>query len=126
LLRILGAADQFVQPSSSCCEGVDCPGGSLDENLAAAEHYMLARLVVCQGAISVTQMRAMVIGYDGLKMVGLGSLIRVTRNPTARASVGAIRWGLRGVDDGDAEHSRCNASVIPPGFNHRMYHVGNA
>ncbi len=101
------------------------PGGSLDENLAAAEHYMFARWSVCEGSVSATQMRAMVLGYDSLKMFGLGPLMQTTSNPTAPASVASLRWGMTGVNDGDAQHSRCNSAVVPPLFNTDAYSYGS-
>ncbi len=102
------------------------PGGSLDENMAAAEHHMFARWMVCAGNVSATQLRAMVVGYDSLKILGLGRLMQTTTNPTAPGSVAAMQWGLNGVNDGDAQHSRCNASVVPPVFNRDAYSYGSS
>ena len=101
------------------------PGGSVDENLAAAEHYMFARWMVCEGTVSVTQMRAMVVGYDTLKILGFGRLMQTTSNPTAPGSTAAMQWGLNGVNDGDAQHTRCNSSVVPPTFNSDAYSYGS-
>src|SRR5882672_8524642 len=67
------------------------PGGSLDEDLAAAEHYMFARYAVCTALVSQSQMEAMAVGYNTVK--GLVRLVpvlerkmRTTANPTAPAS----------------------------------------
>lgn len=105
------------------------PGASADEDLAAAEHYMFARQAVCSGFVSATQMEAMVVGYDTVKGIvqlvpPLERRMRTTPNPTSRASVGSIRWGLNGVRDGQAQHDRCNASAVPPRFNRDAYTYG--
>lgn len=106
------------------------PGGSLDEDLAAAEHYMFARHAVCTGLVSAAQMEAMVVGYDTVKGIvqlfpPLERRMRTTPNPTAPASVQSIRWGLQGVRDGHAQHDRCNPSATPPLFNREAYRYGS-
>ena len=105
------------------------PGRSVDENLAAAEHYMFARAMVCSAAVSPTQMRLMVLGYDVSKMilqiVGADGAMRTTDNPTSRASPAQIAWGLLGVRAGSSDHDRCNASVTPPLINTDAYGYGS-
>ena len=135
--------DALVQFSgeSGCCGAVTAafrylqsqrrlPGGSNDEDLASAEHYMFARHAICTGYVGTAQMEAMVVGYDTVK--GIVQLIpplerrmRTTPNPTARASVASIRWGLQGVRDGQAQHGRCNISATPPLFNREAYAYGS-
>ena len=44
-------------------------GDSLDESLAAAEHYLFARYMVSNAITSGAQMRLLVLGYDGVKAV---------------------------------------------------------
>lgn len=107
------------------------PGGSVDENLAAAEHYMFARHVVCTGQVSTMQMTTMVVGYDTAKAIvrlfpPLERSMRTTENPTAPASAASIRWGLQGISDGQADHDRCNQSAVPPLFNGDIYSYGSS
>ena len=64
----------------ACCGHVDVgfrdlqarrqvPGASLDMDLAAAEHYLFARFMVCRGVVGPTQMRALIVGYDIKKWI---------------------------------------------------------
>jgi hypothetical protein len=97
------------------------PGRSVDENLAAAEHFMFARAMVCSATVSPTQMRLMVLGYDVSKMilqvVGAEGAMQTTANPTSRASTAQIGWGLLGVQRGSEDHDRCNAAAEAPLIN---------
>lgn len=138
--RINGDALARNASAAGCCGPVSAafqelfsrrraPGGSLDENLAAAEHYMYARQSVCSGYVSYTQMSAMVVGYETTKgimrAVGLEKLMRTSPNPTAPASYGAMIWGLNGARDGQSDHDRCNAGVTPPAYNGDAYRYGS-
>jgi len=62
----------------------------------------------------------LVCGYDAVKMVlgvfHLERLMRTTPNPTAPASVDSIRWGLRGVDDGERDRLTYLPGSTPPSF----------
>lgn len=94
------------------------PGASLDLDLAAAEHYMFARFMVCRGAVSVMQMKALVVGYDMKKWIdrarGNPNATATTANPVSPPDSGVVRWGLQGADEGSRDHDRCNPTVNPP------------
>lgn len=76
----------------------DVPGKSLDEDLAAAEHYMYARYAVANGDYSYGEMYCLCVGYDVLKWVGIKW--KTSANPTARASQASISWGIKGAQAG--------------------------
>ena len=40
------------------------PGASVDEDLAAAEHYMFARQMMCSGGVGEAQMEVIILSYD--------------------------------------------------------------
>ena len=92
-------------------------------DLAAAEHYLFAFFMVCKGAVSPLQMRALVVGYDAKKWIdrakGNPNAIATTGNPVSPPNRDVVRWGLTGVSDGSREHDRCNASVRRSGANWR-------
>jgi len=94
------------------------PGRSLDLDLAAAEHYLFARFMVCTGTVSGTQMRILVVGYDAKKWIdrarGKPDSEATTGNPVSPPDSDVVRWGLTGVNEGASDHDRCNASVSPP------------
>jgi hypothetical protein len=94
------------------------PGASLDMDLAAAEHYLFARFMVCTGTVSAMQMRAFVVGYDIKKWIdrvrGNSNAAATTGNPVSPPDRGVVRWGLQGVVDGQTDHDRCNKAVSPP------------
>ena len=94
------------------------PGASLDMDLAAAEHYLFARWMVCTGTVSPTQMKALVVGYDVKKWIdkfrGKPNATAVTTNPVSPPDSGVVRWGLKGATEGTADHDRCNAKMKPP------------
>jgi hypothetical protein len=93
-------------------------GASLDLELAAAEHYMFARFMVCTGTVSAMQMRALVIGYDIKKWIdrarGNPNAAATTGNPVSPPNKHVVRWGLKGVVDGQTDHDRCNKDASPP------------
>lgn len=139
--RIINDALIMFGHASGCCAGVTAafrylqnqrrfPGGSVDEDLAAAEHYMFARQAVCTGHVSSAQMEAMVVGYETVKGIvrlfpPLERRMRTTPNPTAPASVASVRWGLQGVRDGQTQHDSCNRLATPPLFNREAYSYGS-
>lgn len=94
------------------------PGASLDLDLAAAEHYLFARFMVCTGTVSPAQMRALVIGYDAKKWIdrarGDPNATATTGNPVSPPNTDVVLWGLTGVSEGSRDHDRCNAGVRPP------------
>lgn len=88
-----------------------------DDNLelAAAEHYMYARYQVYSGESQADVMKAVVVGYDAMKLLASLPLIYavrkfVVRHSWTRPSTDIIRWGLRGCQDGEA-----NRRIIPEG-----------
>ena len=114
---------------SSCC-GQICkafrilqakrrvPGASLDLNLAAAEHYMFAKCLVCNGTVSKAQMELLIFCYDAKKWLdsktGNPDAEKTTANPVSPPDEDVRRWGKQGATDGDADHDRCNADASPP------------
>ena len=127
--RISARAIAAVGADASCCGTVrrafrhlqamrQVPGASLDLNLAAAEHYMFARLLVCSGDVSRGQMRVLVRSYDLKKRLDLAfgdpNSEAVTDNPVSPPDSDVEAWGLRGSTDGENDHSRCNSDVEPP------------
>lgn len=94
------------------------PGNSLDLAYAAAEHYMFARFMVCSGAVSETQMKALVVAYDAKKWLdsktGNPNEEAVTANPVSPPSRLVLRWGVSGATVGASDCKRCNARADPP------------
>jgi hypothetical protein len=94
------------------------PGASLDIDLAAAEHYLFARWLVCAGAVSTMQMHALIVGYDAKKWIdrvrGNPNAVATTTNPVSPPDRDVVRWGLAGMTEGSHDHDRCNAGVRPP------------
>lgn len=140
VIGIIGDALALHAAEPGCCGTVEqafrdlqaqrrVPGASLDEDLAAAEHYMYARFTVCTGGISKIQMDAMVVGYETVKgilqAVGLDSLMQTTANPTAPASQDSVIWGLAGSLAGKQDHDRCNSGVEAPVYNREAYGYGS-
>jgi hypothetical protein len=93
-------------------------GASLDMNLAAAEHYMLARWWVGTGYVNPLQMRTVVVGWDADKILnklrGQPEANQVTKNPASPPDADVTRWGLKGVSDGVIDHDQFNPGVSPP------------
>jgi hypothetical protein len=123
------AMGRALKEAGRCCGQVEVafrdlqtqrrlPGKSLDLDLAAAEHYLFARWMVCTGTISTHQMRALVIGYDAKKLIDRlldnPNKLQTTTNPVSPPNADVVAWGLQGVDDGIAEHDRCNKGVQAP------------
>jgi hypothetical protein len=114
---------------ATCCSAVGAafrylqklrqePGKSLDLDLAAAEHYMYARSLVCTGYVSAAQMRVLVIGYDVKKLLDAQAKDpdkqQVTTNPVAPPNIEIVLWGIWGVEVGQGQHDRCNKDISPP------------
>lgn len=84
-------------------------GASADEDMAAAEHYLFARYMVSNGVVSVTQMRAMVMGYDGVKFLAQQNettekmMRHNPANPTSAVSAASVAWGMQGCSDGEED-----------------------
>ena len=72
-----------------------------DLNLAAAEHYMYARLQVATGSWSFFEIM-FVIGYSFLKFLHL--IPRTGDCPITRASAAQIRWASAGAVDGEMDY----------------------
>lgn len=96
------------------------PGKSLDIDLAAAEHNLFARFMVCTGTVSPLQMRTLIVGYDAKKWIdrakGDPNATATTANPVSPPDLDVMRWGLTGVSEGSRDHDRCNAGVRPPAW----------
>lgn len=128
--RVQEFIDQAMKnPGLGCCGKVEIafrtlqklrqqPGRSLDLELAAAEHYLFARSMVCAGYVGPTQMRVLVIGYDLKELLdsatGDPNKEAVTSNPVSPPDIGVLSWGLKGVSDGSDDHDRCNKAASPP------------
>ena len=66
---------------------------------------------------SKTQMEAMVKGYNAVKRVGFSELLRSNPdNPTTPPSDEAVRWGLKGAEEGERDRISCNPKATPPIF----------
>ncbi len=106
------------------------PGASVNEDLAAAEHYLFARQAVANNVCNQGQMRALVIGYGGLKAtlqsVGLGRLMQTSANPTSRASFSSVEWGLKGTSDGEDDRKKYLPGSKPAPFNPDFVKTGSS
>jgi hypothetical protein len=127
--RLVDEAIANATFDGSCCGRIErafrdlqkrrqMPGGSLDLDLAAAEHHLFARWQVCTGHVSQEQMRGLVRGYDLKKrldrLLGNPNAEAVTANPVSPPDDGVRDWGLRGVVEGEADRRRCNSGTRPP------------
>ncbi|MBV9505655.1 MAG: hypothetical protein JO323_11700 [Acidobacteriia bacterium] len=85
----------------------DDPNAPFDVNLADAEHYLYARyLASSTGDPSV---KALVTGYELKKVIdsirGARQNMRTNpKYPVLPPSVEAVKWGLKGAEDGLAEY----------------------
>lgn len=80
-----------TQRENNCC----------DVNLAAAEHYMYARLQVAEGSWSFFWVMA-TLGYNFLKVFRL--MPRTGDCPVTRASWAHVRWASQGAVDGEMDY----------------------
>jgi hypothetical protein len=107
-------------------------GDSLDESLAAAEHYLFARYMVSNAITSGAQMRLLVLGYDGVKAVAQTNsytemAMRHNKDrPTSPVSAASVAWGLKGVDDGAADRETHAAGSSAPFWNWDAMKFGGA
>lgn len=107
-------------------------GDSLDESLAAAEHYLFARYMVSNAITSGAQMRLLVLGYDGVKAVAQTNsytemAMRHNKDrPTSPVSAASVAWGLKGVDDGAADREKHAAGSSAPFWNWDAMKFGGA
>ncbi|WP_293856423.1 hypothetical protein [uncultured Alsobacter sp.] len=105
---------------------------SVDESLAAAEHYLFARYMVSNGIVSQRQMNIMIAGYDAVKIAAQQSpqlevLMRHNKdNPTSKASADSIAWGLKGAEEGAEDFRTQNPGASPPGWNWDAMKFGGA
>lgn len=97
------------------------PRASLNANMAAAAHYMLARFHVCAAQASVWQMDQVIEMYDNKKRHAIASGDRdlnsmaLTRgNPPFPPDFEVTKWAERGSADGDASRRRCNSAETLP------------
>lgn len=85
----------------------DDPNAPFDESLGDAEHYMFARFLA--SSTGDPSAKALVLGYQVKKYIGsrLGNMQGMRTNlkfPVLPPSQEAVRWGLKGVDDGLREY----------------------
>jgi hypothetical protein len=81
------------------------PQNCLDQNLAAAEHYMFARFMVEELLTPASLMIANILAYSVFKFVLSAHGIEVPAFcdcPATPTSVFQVRWGLTGVGEGQA------------------------
>jgi hypothetical protein len=94
---------------------------SLNANMAAAAHYMLARYHVCAAKATPRQMNIVVEGYDAKKRFAIShgdrDLKTIALTPDNRPFPPdfAIRnWARKGSSDGEVDRLRCNSSASTP------------
>jgi hypothetical protein len=94
---------------------------SLNSNLAAAAHYMLARYHVCSAKAAPWQMNTVIDGYDEKKRIAIGKgdrdlkTIALTSDNRPFPPDFAIRgWAQTGAADGAVDRTRCNSSASAP------------
>ena len=97
------------------------PAAVGDENIAAAEHHMLARSWVATGFVPVEQMVSQVLAYNAAKkfaqqVPGLEYLMRHDPNkPTVPPSAIAVKKALEGAYKGEIQ--RVRNGVAKPEWN---------
>ena len=89
----------------------------------AADRFALRRVArITQGAL--------VLGYGtikfGLQTLGLAHLMQTTANPTSRASVDSVQWGLKGASDGEADRKKYLPGSTPAPFNPDFVKTGSS
>ena len=94
---------------------------SLNSNMAAAAHYLLARYHVCSAKATPRQMNLVIEGYDAKKRFAIAhgdpelKTIALTPNNRPYPPDFAIRdWAKKGSADGDVDRLRCNAGASQP------------
>lgn len=85
---------------------------SLDLDVAAAENYLFARTLVCEGLVSRFQMNIMAIAYYTSKVIGVE--MPASGNPQSEPELGVLGWGGIGSEEGEADRRRCNPNINPP------------
>lgn len=108
-------------PNSLVAQRRAYPNASLNSNLAAAAHYLLARYHVCAAKATQWQMNVVIEGYDAKKRRAIANgdrelkTIALTPNNRPFPPDFAIRnWAKKGSVDGDADRLRCNADAWRP------------
>jgi hypothetical protein len=94
---------------------------SLNSNMAAAAHYLLARYHVCAAKATPSQMNTVIEGYDAQKRQAIAhgdrdlKTIALTPNNRPFPPDFVIRnWAKKGSADGDVDRLQCNASASQP------------
>jgi hypothetical protein len=88
------------------------PSAVGDENIAAAEHYMLARAWVATGFVPIEQMTSQILVYNTAKEIAksvpvLEFFMRHDPNkPTVPPSATAVKKALEGAYKGEAQRIR--------------------
>ena len=99
------------EESDVCILDLDEAGNLVGTELLSVFGFAGALLhqLVSKGIVSLTQMRLMVAGYDGIKFIAQQNdatekLMRHNpANPTSRVSAESVGWGLKGCEDGEAD-----------------------
>jgi hypothetical protein len=96
-------------------------GASLNSNLAAAAHYMLARFHVCSAKAKDWQMDKVIDMYDDKKRNAiahgdkeLSSMALTPGNRPYPPDFDIRRWTCQGSKDGELDRQRCNANASGP------------
>ena len=91
-----------------------------DEDLAAAEHYLLARQAVASNVVSLTQMLLIVVGCDAPQhapqRIGQSTPADAGPDTTSTPSQDTIGWGVAGAMTGEADREKYLPGSIPPPF----------
>jgi hypothetical protein len=118
--RIPNHPDQY-DPNCLVAQRRAYTNASLNSNLAAAAHYLLARYHVCAAKATPWQMNTVIEGYDERKRRAFAGgdrdLKSIALTPGNRPFPPdfAIRdWAKKGANDGEADRLRCNPSKSPP------------
>jgi hypothetical protein len=94
---------------------------SLNSNLAAAAHYMLARYQVCAGKATPQQMNIVSDGYDEQKRRAIANGARDLKtialssgNRPFPPDFSITNWAKKGSSEGEIDRLRCNSSAPTP------------
>ncbi len=118
--RLPGHTDAY-DPASLVGQRRAYKNASLNANMAAAAHYMLARYHVCAAKATPRQMNMVVEGYDERKRFAISrgdrdlTTIALTKDNRPFPPDFAIRnWARKGSADGEVDRLRCNSRASTP------------
>lgn len=91
------------------------PRSSLDEDLAAAEHCMVARAYVACGKLRVGDAVSWIIHYQGAKTVLPNKWLRHNKSkPSSPPSTAQTKWALLGAYWGEEDKKKYPPAEKPP------------